>query len=297
MNPNLQFRSRPLNLRVEQLDEKELNIESFSFSAGLPVVDLRSKLPPIWDQGELGSCTAFALCAAFSYCDPSFNGSKLFQYYNCRYLDQLSGDNSVVVDDGTTLRQGVTSLKNYGLCKETSWPYDISKYATKPTAGCYTEALNRQVLTATNVTQTLDQMKACLQSGFPFVIGFMVYDSFFSNNGGNIPLPNTAAESLLGGHAILVVGYDDNTRRWICRNSWGLEWGQSGYFTMPFDYLTNRRLATDAWKITAVENGVAPPPPAPKPTPPKPKPAPFPRPKRRLGRSHPEFNKPISRKI
>ena len=281
------YKSRPLNLRVERIPSP--NYELFNFTAGLPTVDLRSKLPPMWDQGNLGSCTAFALCAAFQYCDATFAGSKLFQYYNCRMLDASQGDNSVAIDDGTTLRQGVNSLIKYGLCKETSWPYNISQFAVKPPSSCYTEALQHQVLQATNVTQTEAQMKACLQSGFPFVIGFLVYESFFDVTDGNIPMPNPMTEGLLGGHAIVVCGYDDNTRRWLCRNSWGTGWGQSGYFTMPYAYFTSRGLASDAWKITVVETATTPPP-APTPTP-TPKPPRRWIPRRRLGRSHPDFNR------
>jgi C1A family cysteine protease len=60
-------------------------------------------------------------------------------------------------------------------------------------------------------------------------------------------------EAVLGGHAVLCVGYDDATQRFIVRNSWGSNWGQAGYFTIPYAYLLNENLADDFWTISLVE--------------------------------------------
>jgi C1A family cysteine protease len=54
---------------------------------------------------------------------------------------------------------------------------------------------------------------------------------------------------MLGGHAVLAVGYDDNAQRFIVRNSWGRRWGIAGYFTMPYAYLADDNLAADFWTI------------------------------------------------
>ena len=99
-------------------------------------------------------------------------------------------------------------------------------------------------------------MKGCLASGYPFVFGFTVYDSFDSEEvakTGVVPMPSSG-EQPLGGHAVLAVGYDDEQRRFIVRNSWGTEWGMQGYFTMPYVYLLDDGLADDFWTIRRVED-------------------------------------------
>jgi len=106
------------------------------------------------------------------------------------------------------------------------------------------------------VSQTPSQMKGCLASGFPFVFGFTVYDSFESQDvakTGVVPMP-ASGESVLGGHAVLAVGYDDGQQRFIVRNSWGTGWGMHGYFTMPYAYLTDRGLASDFWTIRLIKS-------------------------------------------
>jgi C1A family cysteine protease len=106
------------------------------------------------------------------------------------------------------------------------------------------------------VIQTLNQMKGCLASGYPFVFGFSVYDSFESDavaKTGMVPMP-APKEKLLGGHAVLAVGYDDKQQRFLVRNSWGKSWGLGGYFTMPYAYMTDSNLCDDLWTIRVIAN-------------------------------------------
>ncbi len=246
------------NLKNDRSDQTLLEsdttfkLENFTVSSLPSNVDLRSKMPPIIDQGNIGSCTACALSAAFQYCDPTWYGSRLFLYYNVRMLD----GGSIKIDDGSTLSQGINALKRYGLCSETKWPYITSKFATLPSSICYTEALDHQAITFSRITQTETQMKGCLTSGYPFVFGFIVYESFESiitQKTGIVSMPNTKQEKVLGGHAVVCVGYDDVNKVWICRNSWGTNWGDKGYFYLPYAYLNNLTLCSDLWKIQKVE--------------------------------------------
>jgi C1A family cysteine protease len=223
--------------------------------AALPKkIDLRPKCPPVVNQGNLGSCTANALAGALGFLEvkggkPFAPFSRLFIYYNERVIE-----NDVGQDNGAQLRDGIKSLAKQGACSEKSWPYQIKKFTVKPAPPCYKEASNRQI-TSYQRLNTVDDMRACLASGFPFVFGFTVYDAFESDavaKSGVLNLPKKS-EQVLGGHAVLAVGYDDGSKRFIVRNSWGTDWGQAGYFTMPYDYLGNRDLSDDLWTVRAAE--------------------------------------------
>ena len=215
------------------------------------IVDLRPKMPPICDQGSLGSCTANALCGLIGYENPNMiKGSRLFLYYNERVIEK-----DVPIDAGATLADGILSLQTYGICPETSWPYIISNFAVKPPAQCYTQALAHKATQVQNIQNTLSQMKAALNAGYPFVVGILVYQSFESAavaSTGLVPMPNLQKEQLLGGHAVVCVGYNDTKQLWIMRNSWGTSWGDKGYFYLPYNYLLNSVLTSDLWCIQKI---------------------------------------------
>ena len=249
LNPN--GGKRLYNCVISRVPAEKLKVLPLPSTSSLPSsVDLRSKFPPVYDQGQLGSCTANALCAAFAYDAPGFVGSRLFLYYNERLIE-----GTTKYDAGAYLHDGIHALETYGVCTEALWPYNINKYATKPTTGCYTAALSDKVLTAQNIQPTLTAMKTALANGFPFVFGFTVYSSFESANAtrtGIIPMPG-AHEQILGGHAVVAVGYDDAHQWFIFRNSWGSGWGAGGYGFIPYAYISNASLTSDLWYITSVK--------------------------------------------
>jgi C1A family cysteine protease len=222
---------------------------------GLPnAVDLRSTCPPVYDQGQLGSCTANAIAAAMEFDRkkqklPDFAPSRLFIYYNERVME-----GTVSSDAGAQIRDGVKSVSKIGAPPETDWPYDISKFAIKPPTKAYMDAKLDRGVQYQRVSQNLQQMQGCLASGFPFVFGFTVYQSFESATvakTGVMPMP-APGENKLGGHAVLAVGYDTSARTMIVRNSWGTGWGMSGYFTMPFEFITSPSMASDFWTIRLI---------------------------------------------
>ena len=219
-------------------------------------VDLRNPNIPILDQGQLGSCTANAIAIAHQYEQAKqqekniFTPSRLFIYYNERSME-----GSVNEDSGAMIRDGIKSVVKQGVCPETEWPYKIEKFRQKPPDPCYKDAMNNQVLSYSSIAQSMYLMKCCLFSGFPFVFGFSVYESFESAavaKTGIVPMPSKK-ESLLGGHAVLAEGYDDKTKMVTVRNSWSDKWGDHGYFYLPYDYITSMKLASDFWKISLVE--------------------------------------------
>jgi C1A family cysteine protease len=222
-------------------------------------VDLRPHCPrEVYDQGQLGSCTGNAIAAAIEFdlmkqkAAKVFTPSRLFIYYNERAIEHTTG-----TDSGAQIRDGVKSVNNLGAPPEASWAYSDKNpgpFLEKPPAPIYAEAAQHKVTSYQRVARSLPQIKGCLAAGYPFVFGFSVYESFESEEvakTGDAPMP-ASDEKLLGGHAVLAVGYQDKTQRFIVRNSWGDGWGKHGYFTLPYAYLLDSNLSDDFWTVRAI---------------------------------------------
>jgi C1A family cysteine protease len=222
-------------------------------------VDLRQYCSPIEDQGALGSCTGNAIAGQIELINRKKNSkthdvSRLFIYYEERVLE-----GSVRWDAGAYIRDGIKVCYTKGAPLESLWPYNQTKWATKPVQAAYTDALKRKVTGYQRCTN-FAAVKNAVAAGNPVVIGFTVYDSFESGNWwyttGMMPYPNTSTEQVLGGHAVTIVGYDDNLGggRFIVRNSWGTGWGDQGYFYMPYQVIQNTGMSSDFWLISSVTN-------------------------------------------
>jgi hypothetical protein len=219
-----------------------------------------------------GNCTANAIGTAFEFEQMKqnkandFTPSRLFIYYNEREMEGTINE-----DSGAQIRDGIKSVASLGVCPESMWGYDISRFMVTPSTPCYSTALEHQVLQYMRVDQTLAEMKGCLAAGYPFVFGFLVYGSFESqyvSRTGDVSMPQPG-EAIVGGHAVTAAGYDDAVGKFIVRNSWGYDWGDKGNFYMPYEYVVNGNLASDFWTIRLVEDSATP---NPTPTPPAPHP-------------------------
>ncbi len=227
-------------------------------------VDLRAQCPDVYDQGELGSCTGNAIAGAVQFERMKENlptadalvPSRLFIYYNERVIER-----SVAQDSGAQIRDGIKSAAKQGVCFESGpqpWPYNVKNFAEEPPPPCYQAALANQIVQYSRLVPALSQLRGCLAHGYPFVFGFTVYESFESPDvakTGIVPMPG--AEAVLGGHAVMAVGYDDSQQRFIVRNSWRPTWGLQGYCLMPYAYLTDTHLSDDFWTIRMVETPTA----------------------------------------
>jgi C1A family cysteine protease len=208
----------------------------------------------VYDQGQLGSCTANAIGGAIEFDQRKqgtneFMPSRLFIYYNERVIE-----GTVSHDSGAQIRDGIKSVATLGAPSEADWPYDITNFAQQPPEAAFNDAKQDIVSSYARVAQLLIQMQGCLASGYPFVFGFTVYDSFESDavaQTGTVPMPGPG-ENVLGGHAVVAVGYDDSKRVFIVRNSWGDGWGVKGYCFMPYEYLLTPTLSSDFWTIRSV---------------------------------------------
>jgi C1A family cysteine protease len=223
--------------------------------ATTPHVDLSTlrQMPPVWDQDQLGSCTAHSVGVSFEFARRKAKKKAMMPARLWIYFQERVIEGTVNEDAGAMIRDGFKVLANAGVPPESDWPYVIANFATPPPGTKINlDAAKHKALAYKRVNQSLTSIKAALVSGFPVSFGFTVYESFESSevaSTGVVPMP-TQGEKALGGHAVAAVGYDDPTQRFIVRNSWGTSWGQKGYFTMPYAFLTDPSLASDFWQAT-----------------------------------------------
>lgn len=248
---------------LQELKSDEPTTEVLRLCAVSPLptkVDLREKAKvAIYNQGSLSSCTANALCTVYEIRSLQTKNeriklSRLFLYYNER---QSIG--RVNIDKGARIQDGINALTTQGCCLEAQWPYDESKVFVHPPPQAYSEAFKH--IATTNTAQLdpsdyVNQFKICLSQGLPVVCGIMVYESFTTDEVGKtgvIPMPNTQTEREVGGHALCVLAFDDETQMFTFQNSWGTQWGDKGYGQLPYSYIGDRNLTADCHVIAEVE--------------------------------------------
>ncbi len=220
-----------------------------------PSADLRGYFPPVYNQGQVNSCTSNAIAGAMEFdakrqgMKDVFTPSRLFIYYNERAMEGTQGK-----DSGGQIRDGIKSIAKQGDCPEHHWPYDAKMVTQKPPDECYSQARSFKALEYQRIGHNLDHMRACLASGYPFVFGIKVFSSFEGDavrDSGHLKMPRKG-EKTVGLHAVVACGYDDANRWFIVRNSWGGGWGMHGYFTIPYDYLLDSKISHDFWTIRVV---------------------------------------------
>lgn len=228
---------------------------------------------PIYDQGDIGSCGPHSCSADIQFdgdaAGVSLRPSRLFGYYVTRV--EMGTVNQ---DSGVSNREMLKAYAKYGWCDEDLCPYETRNYKSKPSDAAYEQAASRRIDSYLRVPQILDQMKACLAGGDPFIFGFSVYTSFESQEvarTGVVPMPNPRSDRQIGGHDVLIVDYDDAKQCFTFRNSWGAGWGDKGYGYMPYAYALHPQLASDFWTIRWKVTPVPVPTPTPEPLPDAPK--------------------------
>jgi C1A family cysteine protease len=243
---------------IYKLKKDKEDLRDFSYTAlvfkrisELPKkIDLREQCSPIVNQGNLGSCTANAIVSGLREYLLIQNKqklvflSRLFLYYEERKIE-----NTIDEDSGAELRDGMKVLNKLGTSPEQDYPYIIQNFRNSPTRKAIKDAVKYEI-TSYNRIWDLDSLKVALAEKNPVVCGIKVYQSFESNDvakTGIIPMPKQS-EQFLGGHAVLAVGYNDKKQLIILRNSWGTEWGDKGYFYMPYKVFI--ALIMDMWTGT-----------------------------------------------
>ncbi len=228
-------------LKRQEKDDRDIIFSAVPKKAIPKVVDLRSLMPGVYNQLELGSCTANSSVAYNVYLNKNkIELSRLFEYYKAREIE-----GTVDEDSGATNRDSVKAIKKNGVCEEKLMPYNVDKFSVAPTDAAIVNAKN-YIISSYSLLNSLTGIKQALAISKPVIIGMDVFESFEGSviaNTGIMPIPKKT-EEYLGGHSVLVVGYIDGknptkslTGCLIIRNSWGIEWGDNGYFYMPYEYL------------------------------------------------------------
>jgi C1A family cysteine protease len=227
-------------------------------SSNLPEsVDWREYGGPVEDQQDLGTSAAHACVALVQQCERRSSGrllrpSRLFVHSVACRLQGGAGN------AGTPLRAVLRALMQCGAPPERYWPYDVSRIECEPDPFMYSfqrsfGSIRYVRLDSSELSgeQILVRLRSFLAAGFPFVFGFPVCTSLSED--ADVPLP-IRADGVLGGQAVVAVGYDDSRRirsdkgALLVRNSWGPEWGDAGYGWLPYTYV-KKRLAMDFWTV------------------------------------------------
>jgi hypothetical protein len=248
----------------KQLHGKALLLGSMVSPLGITelpsAVDLRTKTTfPVYDQGNLGSCTANATTAAIQFLDPTFQGSRLYLYY---YARAIRGNQAV--DSGSSVTDSVTVISTRGLSQESVYPYNISDFNIVPSGEADADASNHRGIDTQSLINTPGSLKGALAAGYPIPIGFTAYQSIMSADvmrTGIVPVPDLRTDQVVGGHCVVLWGYDDVKQWYIMRNSWGASRGDNGYFYMPYAIIHDPSMTWDPWVIRKMNS------PAPLPTP------------------------------
>ena len=240
----------PTNNTLELTTTKKKGTMTKQTAKASPVTFMLKNLPPILNQGSLGTCVA----NCFSYTvakqtNKVINLSRLQLYALCRILDNTPLNQ----DDGTTVRSACQAIRSYGVCKEAVYPYVLANVDYLPPLSAFNNSKRFQKFTYFFVNQDLASLKNALQTyNSPIIFGIMVYKSFMDATIGQIPMPDTTKEPLLGGHCITLVGYNDVSQMFTCSNSWSTNWGQKGYFMIPYAYVLDPSLAADFCATTFI---------------------------------------------
>lgn len=236
-------------------DDRDVAYDSSIWELGVMAMPVKADVlkyqPPIYDQGQLGSCTANAIARALQTdmikkSFPSFTPSRLFVYYNERDLE-----GTVDSDSGAQIKDGMKTVVAKGFCDEFIWPYNdkTGVFRVKPSTPCYAQALQVHHKARTyKKLRTLLDIKHAILNDNGVVMGFSVYSSFYRiGSDGKMPMPHRG-EALEGGHAVYIAGYDDAAGMCLVANSWGDSWGLKGYFLAPYEFIQSANVF-DLWVL------------------------------------------------
>ena len=210
--------------------------------------------PVVYNQGDSSSCVANASASAIISVHlkqglPQPDPSRMFIYYGAREIEGTTHE-----DAGCMNRNAIKTLAKFGVCSETDWPFIPRNYSIRPSIECYSNAKKDIIISYHRIDSIpepnfiLQNLKACIAEGYPFIFGIPIYENFpIQTSSGIIPMPKGRE---IGGHALFGIAYNDYTNSVRFLNSWD-GWGDGGYGELPYDYIS--KYARDIWTIRSME--------------------------------------------
>lgn len=211
---------------------------------------LEALMPPVYDQGNIGSCTANAGCGAFDYKWKVQHGQFAFPSRLDLYQNELKHDGNFPKDEGSYTSTIAWVLTFTGVCREKTWPYIPSNLAaTAPSCAAKERPTYRAMKYYDVDTKDGVSIKqAVANAKLPVPFGAVVFKQIFDVSKQN-PLIAMPKGVPAGGHEMVIVGYDDARQCYRVRNSWGTSWGDGGYAWIPYAYIHNPKWVEDAIAI------------------------------------------------
>lgn len=235
-------------------------------------VDLSSQLPPVGDQGNQGSCAAWAT----SYYYKSWSekqehttwdlNNPYYQYSPSFMYNQINGG----VDGGAAFEDAFILLQDNGDVDIAEMPYDDGNYTRQPTAAQLEAAQpyrisdwqyfwTQEYMGPYNPGNDISAVKALLSSGKVLVMGIPVYKDFpdYGTNPSKVYYDYNGSSKVVAGHGVCICGYDDNINPsganadhrggFKMVNSWGPSWNGNGYLYLSYDFV--KRYVWEAWAM------------------------------------------------
>lgn len=219
-------------------------------------VDMRQWASPVEDQGDIGSCIGNAVVAAYELmikqqCPEKFvDASRLYNYYHARYLEGVADYDAGIL----YVRNAMKALEKFGVCTEILWPYEVEKVTIQPTPNCYVDGMARRIVKYKSLGSSSEILDS-LNAHTPVVVAMKISDSFMKLNSNNFVVPTPkSGEIVMGGHAVVAVGYSLTDRQFLMKNSFGTDWGDAGYCWVPFSYIDS--YGFDYWCFEITECGL-----------------------------------------
>lgn len=238
-------------------DKQDLLFSYAPLQSAPTKLNLVEKFPLVYDQKQTNSCVAHAVSMAFmvqllQQKEKFFSPSRLFVYYNARHLDNPNS----IQDSGTYLRSGIKSVATYGACDESIWKFKEANVNIKPSKvgkfDPYISAEGKQVQRYERVPKSRDAIKRALLDGSAVVFGLYLCKNFQTQLVNNNFVFQKPDGPLISGHALIIVGWDDDKQCFNIRNSWSKNWGLNGHFWLPYEMMEDNN-TDDLWKITFIE--------------------------------------------
>lgn len=241
-----------LGAQKDPEDDRDYQIFNYLLktqSKKLPTqIDWQSQMTPVKNQGPLGSCVAFAVCAVKEWQEKQehklkssenkdYDLSEQWLYYKCKEIDPWPEI------QGTAFRYAMKVLQSKGLPVEQGWNYNPTDKGTPEkwavnVANWYKCGHYWRI-------SSLDELKIILSTEGPVAVGIKIFDELFApDENGVVDMPKNK-KKVRGGHAVCLSGFSDETKLIKFKNSWGTSWGKEGYGFISYEYFNAYCL--DAW--------------------------------------------------